>query len=278
MTGPVPFSSAQHWHFEQHWDFEQHCDTIGYAAEQLCAAASAVGLTAEVPTCPGWTVGDVVAHLGMVHRWATAHVTGDRAAQEASAAVATEAEGREAADPLAWLSEGAEALVAALRAAPADLEAFVFLKNAPSPRDFWARRQCHETTMHAVDVLSARLRRMPTVTEAAPMGVSPALALDGIDELLTGFVPRRSSRLRSEQPLRLAVRPTDADVVWVVEVGEEPPVTTRHTSSTPADADVTFSGTSAELYLGLWNRGEELVADDAEVLRRWREAVRVSWS
>ncbi|WP_177180459.1 hypothetical protein [Pedococcus cremeus] len=110
------------------------------------------------------------------------------------------------------------------------------------------------------------------------MGVSQALALDGIDELLTGFLPRRSSRLRSEQPLRLAVRSADADLMWTVEVGEEPPVTTRHTSSTAVDTDVTLSGTSAQLYLGLWNRGEELVADDAEVLRQWREAVQVSWS
>ena len=272
MTGSVPFS------FDQHWDFEQHCDAIGYAAEQLCAAATSTGLTARAPTCPGWTVGDVVAHLGMVHRWATAHVTGDRAGQEVSAAVAAEAEGRQVGDPVAWLREGAAALVGALREAPADLEAFVFLKNAPSPRDFWARRQCHETTMHAVDVLSARVGRLPTAHEAAQVGVSHELALDGIDELLTGFLPRRSSRLRSDQPLRLAVRPVDADLAWVVEVGEEPPVTTRHTSSLPADADVAFSGTSEELYLGLWNRGEELVASDAEVLRRWREAVRVSWS
>jgi hypothetical protein len=110
------------------------------------------------------------------------------------------------------------------------------------------------------------------------VGVSPALALDGIDELLTGFLPRRSSRLRSERPLRLAVRPADADLMWTVEVGEEPPVTTRHTSSSAADADATFSGTSAQLYFGLWNRGAERGADDAGIRRRGGGAVQVSWS
>ena len=266
MTGPVPFS------------FDQHCDAIGYAAERLCGAAASAGLEAALPTCPEWSVRDLLAHLGMVHRWATAHLAADRAAQEPAAAAATETEGRAVTDPVAWLRDGAGTLVAALRDAPADLEAFVFLKNAPPPREFWARRQCHETTIHAVDGLSAALGRVPSEREAARLGISPALALDGIDELLTGFLPRRSSRLRSERPLRLAVRPDDADLSWKVEVGEEPPVTTRHTAASPADADVTFSGTCTELYLGLWNRGEELVTDDPEVLRRWREAVRVSWS
>lgn len=266
MTRSAPFS------------FEQHCDAIGYAAEQLCGAATSAGLEAAVPTCPEWSVRDLLAHLGMVHRWARAHVTGDRAAQEVTTVLATETEGQGVVDPVTWLRDGAGALVVALHDAPADLQAFVFLKDAPSPRDFWARRQCHETTVHAVDALSAALGRLPTAQEAARVGVSPALALDGIDELLTGFLPRRSSRLRSERPLRLAVRPADADLMWTVEVGEEPPVTTRHTSSSAADADATFSGTSAQLYLGLWNRGDELVADDAEVIRRWREAVQVSWS
>jgi uncharacterized protein (TIGR03083 family) len=267
VTAPVPFS------------VDQRCDAIGYAAEQLCGAAASAGLEAPVPTCPGWSVRDLLAHLGMVHRWATAHLTGDRAGQEAGAAAAAEAEGQAVVDAVGWLRDGAGALVTALLHAPAELEAFVFLKSAPPPRDFWARRQCHETTIHAVDALSAARGRPPTAQEvAAQVGVSPALALDGIDELLTGFLPRRSSRLRSDQPLRLAVRPDDSALAWLVEVGEEPPVTTRHTSSVPEDVDVTFAGTSVELYLGLWNRGDELVATDAQVLRRWREAMRVSWS
>ena len=45
--------------------------------------------------------------------------------------------------------------------APDDVEALVFLNDAPAPREFWARRQCHETTMHAVDALAASLGRPP---------------------------------------------------------------------------------------------------------------------
>lgn len=265
MTGSVLLSSPE------------HCAAITYAVERLSDAATAAGLGAAVPTCPGWTVRDLVAHLGMVHRWATAHVTGDRAAQQEAATVEAEAQGREVEDPMAWLLHGADDLVTALRAAPADLEAFVFLKDAPAPREFWARRQCHETTIHAVDGLSAALGRAPTAEEARRTGVSAALALDGLDELLTGFVPRRSSRLRSEHPLRIAVRPNDAELAWLVDVGEDAPVTTRHTPSTLPEVDDTFSGTAVQLYLGLWNRGDEAGSGDVAVLQRWQELVRVSW-
>ena len=34
------------------------------------AAADEAGLEAPVPTCPGWTVNDLVLHMGEVHRWA----------------------------------------------------------------------------------------------------------------------------------------------------------------------------------------------------------------
>ena len=36
------------------------------------------GLRAPVPTCPDWTVRNLVAHQGMVHRWAAAIVRGER--------------------------------------------------------------------------------------------------------------------------------------------------------------------------------------------------------
>src|SRR5215472_429357 len=34
------------------------------------AAAAERGLDAPVPSCPGWDVADVVAHVGSIHRWA----------------------------------------------------------------------------------------------------------------------------------------------------------------------------------------------------------------
>ncbi len=52
----------------------------------LAEAAETAGSDAEVPTCPGWRVRDLLRHTGTVHRWATAFVaeghTGPRRADD----------------------------------------------------------------------------------------------------------------------------------------------------------------------------------------------------
>src|SRR6476659_6302482 len=73
-----------------------------------------------VPTCPEWTVRDLVTHLGGVHRWA--------AAVDADAHFVAPADDD---DLHPWFVERSSTLIHALRAAPDDLQTFVFLKNAP---------------------------------------------------------------------------------------------------------------------------------------------------
>ena len=155
-----------------------------------------------MPTCPDWTVLDLVAHQGMVHRWAAALLRGERPSDEEVSAY--DRAGRDSADPLAWLVDGASALVDAISAAPEDVAAPVFLNDAPPARAFWARRQCHETTMHAVDALAASLGRAPRPDE---VWIDPELAGDGIDELLGGFLTRPRSRLRCDDEAVLLVSP-----------------------------------------------------------------------
>lgn len=255
-------------------DFQQHLAAITSSADLIASNAATAGLDAEVPTCPGWRVRDLVAHQGMVHRWATSLVVGDSEASQDPERFAEVGLAHD--EPLVWLVEGAAALVGALVAAPDDLETMVFLKDAPPAREFWARRQCHETTIHAVDALSARESRMPSARDC---GISAALAADGLDELLCGFLPRSRSRLRSDITKRIAVRPNDIDAAWLVTVSDEPPVTSRHTAESAelANAEVRFAGSAAELYLGLWNRGREVTTNDEDLLKRWRDLARVEW-
>jgi MDMPI C-terminal domain/Mycothiol maleylpyruvate isomerase N-terminal domain len=181
-----------------------------------------------------------------------------------------EGEGLAAADPVAWLHAGGERLIAVIEAAPADLQALVFLADAPSPREFWARRQCHETTIHAVDALAADLGRYPV---AADTWLDRELALDGIDELLTGFLPRPRSRLRTPEPTTVAVLPDDAAECWLVRVGTRPPVTERGAGDD--GADIVLRGSAVALYLTLWNRSDEVQADGFGL---WAEGAGVSWS
>lgn len=247
----------------------EHGEGLGSAVSVLRNNAAAAGLTAPVPTCPGWNVLDLIAHTGLVHRWATAVVSQTEPPAEAD----VQAQARSAVDVLDWLDEGLVDLLNALVGAPADLKVFFFLKDAPPPREAWARRQCHETTMHAVDAMAARLGRPPT---AAETWIRPALAADGLDELLTGFLPRKTSAVRSADPLTVVVRPTDVEQAWTLQIGPDPVVTTRQATE---PADVLLTGTATALYLALWNRGEEIeVTGRTQWLATWREQMRVVWS
>jgi uncharacterized protein (TIGR03083 family) len=245
-------------------DFSEHLEAIRESLAGFVDYARRAGLDAAVPTAPEWTVRELIAHQGMVHRWATDNLRGRRADP-----AAYEREGLEADDPVVWLHEGGLRLVRALEHAPTDLEALVFLNHAPAPRLFWARRQCHETTIHSVDALAASLGRLPT---AAETWITQQIALDGIDELLLGFMTRPRARLRSEKPLTFAVRPNDVRRSWTVRVSTEAPVVER---GAHGHADVVLEGTAEQLYLALWNRSDEIHADGFDL---WHDTAKITWA
>lgn len=239
------------------------------SAAALADDVAAAGPDAVVPTCPDWTVADLVGHLGVVHRWATAAVGVEPSAAPEPREDAVPADAAELPD---WLTSGAAALTARLAELPDDAPGLRFLADPPPPRQFWARRQCHETTIHRVDGLAARLGRVPT---AAEVDLPTDLALDGLDELLTGFLPRRRTTLRTDEVVRILVRPDDSPLRWTVTLSPEPPTVVR----AEGDHDVVFACSAARLYLGLWNRGDEItVRGDDLALDRWRRLLRVRWT
>lgn len=250
--------------------FAEHLEAITSATSAIVENLDAAGPMAAVPTCPDWTLRDLASHVGMVHRWA-GYIVANGITHSPGVIIEPAP-----ADGLAdWVTTGARQLVETIAGAPDDLTALVILKAAPSPKEFWARRQAHETTIHAVDARAARLERIPTTKEA---DIPRELAVDGLDELLTGFVPRRSSELRSEQPLTFVVAPTDVDTAWTVRLSTDPPVTTRG-GLADSQADAVMTGTAASLYLGLTNRGDEIaVTGEPELLGVWRDKMRIRWS
>lgn len=254
-------------------------ETAGHRAallregELLAESAERVGLDAAVPTCPGWQVRDLLAHVGGVHRWAAMVVSDHRtepppAAEEAAAFVAPG--DRELLD---WYRAGHSALLRTLESADPDLACWHFLP-APSALAFWARRQAHETAIHRADVEAAGLQR------TAPC--DPAFAADGIDELLAGFLARPGGRLVADPPVSLAVRAVDADLERTVVI--RPDGRQILPGFGPADASVT--GPADRLYLLLWNRlpadhdaTEGLrVRGERDVLTLWRNNATVRWA
>lgn len=250
-------------------EIPEHIEALGLEGERMAAAAAAAGPDAKVPTCPDWTVRELVHHQGGVHRWAATYVREARMEPIDDELEVVVGGWPSDAELIPWFREGHRDLVAVLQAAPADLECFTFLR-APSPLAMWARRQAHETAIHRVDAESA-----------AGGGVTPhdpALASDGVDELLDRFVTRRSSRYRLDPARTLDVRAADTGAAWSVEIGPERITTTRALSSAP---DLTVTGAAPDLYLWLWNRGstEALEAvGDQSLLAGWREFVQVRWS
>ena len=222
---------------------------------------------ATVPSCPDWTLRELVHHTGGIHRWAT-RVVSERRSEPIDEELEAIAGGwPEDEDLAAWFRAGHALLVDALRSAPDDLDCWAFLRAA-SPLEFWSRRQLHETTIHRVD---AELASGP-VSE-----IAVEQAVDGIEELLTAFLPRRSSRLKPETTRTIAVQPADADTAWLVTAGPEGATTER----VRGDADVVVRGSAADLYLLVWNRRQLDgldVTGDASLLDLWRSSVQVRWS
>jgi hypothetical protein len=129
--------------------------------------------------------------------------------------------------------------------------------------------------MHAVDALAAALGRAPSAEET---WIGPGLALDGIDELVRGFLPRSKSTLRSDEPLTIAVRPDEGDRAWLVSVSPDPAVTEEVAAADPrcGTAEIQMAGSAVELYLDLWNRSAR--DDDAQPdAQLWRERARIVW-
>ncbi|MFI5662413.1 maleylpyruvate isomerase family mycothiol-dependent enzyme [Streptomyces sp. NPDC051684] len=238
----------------------EHIRMVDDEGRLLAAVAEEAGVDAKVSTCPGWEIRDLLRHQGAVHRWATSYVA-DGLLKPQRMEDRSDLDG----DALfAWYREGHRRLVDTLTEARPDVECWAFLP-APSPLAFWARRQAHETTVHRVDAESALSR----IGGHEPTAITPEFAVDGIDELLTGFHARERSRVRSDVPRTLRVRAVDTDAVWTVRITRDPPAAERGDTG---EAECELSGGAARLYLALWNRLPfPEVTGDQGLAALWRE-------
>jgi uncharacterized protein (TIGR03083 family) len=221
-----------------------------------------------VPACPDWDVGDLLAHTGWVHR-AWAHVLslpeGERTNRERSMAAGLPKPGatlRPEGDLRAWLRSGADALADLIEATPpAKRVITLFGERDPA---FIARRNAHETAVHRWDAESA--------LGTGGNDFDPALAADGVDELLDVWVPVRFDHAtfggRGET---IELVPAEGGDRWSIVVGDES--TTWRRGAPCVEPAVRARGPVADLYLFVWSRlpSEALeISGDAELLARWQ--------
>jgi uncharacterized protein (TIGR03083 family) len=146
------------------------CLAADYA--DLRDAAAAVELTAPVPTCPGWTMGDLVYHVAEVYLHKATLMRGE--SDEDWPPPGTE---QEAKLPLLGRTYGE--LIAEF-AARQPTDAAPTWYDPDQTVAFWIRRMAQETVVHRIDAeLAAGLPVTP---------VPDDLALDGVDEVLKRFL------------------------------------------------------------------------------------------
>lgn len=258
-------------------DVAEHIDILERDGVLLADAATAAGLAAPVPPCPGWRVRDLLRHQAYVHGWAARHVR-EQLPELIDEATEDEilANGPPDAELIAAYRAGHAALVRTLREAGPDVRCATFLP-APSPLAFWARRQAHETAIHRFDAQSAVPGRTPSPAEA----FEPAFADDGVDELIMGFAARRRYGLRGGHQRSLAVRATDTGGRWRVRLtGGRTEV--QRGDGEDSRPDCVLEGPAAGLYAFLWNRCDSAqasvtVGGDPAILATWGSSVRVRW-
>lgn len=177
---------------------------------RFAAVVATADPDAPVTHCPGWSVRDVVVHLGGVHQWAAHAVVAGNPDLEPTPPAPDEP------DLAGWYADRAAHLLDVLGATPVDAEAWT-LDRTDRTAGFWRRRQVHEVAMHTWDVEEA---------VGAPTPYDPWLAWDGVLEVAQVLYPRQV-RLGRVDPLPAAVRLVAGDCPGDVTIGSGEPVEVR---------------------------------------------------
>jgi uncharacterized protein (TIGR03083 family) len=213
-----------------------HDDYIAALRSNATAAARAARDTPMdtiVPSCPEWTLHDLVGHLGSHHRWVAGNLDRPPDGEMFDDFVHAPEDA-----PAEWLQRGAETLAAKLAAMDPSTPCWTWVPFDHSI-GFWARRTAHETAMHRWDAQHA------AGTEEA---IEDDLAVDGIDEYL-GLIPCFPGRTFGERG-SIHLHSTDTAGEWLVRVdGDDMHVTREH-----AKGDVAVRGAASDLLLVLYGR------------------------
>jgi uncharacterized protein (TIGR03083 family) len=220
---------------------------------RLRDVAAEADLSAGVPSCPDWTMADLVHHVGTVYLHKVECMRlGHHPQPWPPPGLADE-------EPLALLDRSYAALAAQFAAREPDSLAFTWF-GPDQTVGFWIRRMAQETVVHRVDA---------ELGAGAPIAAIPDdLALDGIDELLVAFVEYGSRTWPDEYADLLAtadgrpVRIEASDAAWLVR---PTPDAVEVRVSDVDSADTVVHGEPADMLLWLWNRaGDDVVSKSGD--------------
>jgi len=218
-------------------------------AAAMIAAVGIVGLEAPVPTCPGWTVLDLVTHTGVVHRHKAETVRGGYLDEPPP-----QPDGPSG-DVLRWFSDGVEEMLAIFVDADLSVPTWTWCAHEHSA-DWWVRRMAHETAIHAADAVLA---------SGGTAVIERDLAIDGVDEILDEMMIGGPS-WGTVTPTDRVVALESADRRWVLRTatfgGTSPMTGTTYDGldtfvydrTSPPEATVRVDPETLDLWL--WGRRE----------------------
>jgi uncharacterized protein (TIGR03083 family) len=219
---------------------------------------AAKGLDPQVPSCPGWTVGDAVTHVAQVYL----HKAETMRRQADPQPWPPDLSGRE---PIRLLLEARGQLLDELRTRGPEAPSYTWYPPDQTV-GFWYRRMAQETAIHRIDV---------ELAHAAETPVDPALAADGIDEVLVVMLAGDWSDFPVEAAAGKAVDLSAGGRTWRVQLDPESVTVTEHAAD-PAITDgahAVVSGAPSDLLLWVWGRApldRLAVEGDAEVVTALR--------
>jgi uncharacterized protein (TIGR03083 family) len=170
------------------------------------AAVAEAPLDAPVPSCPGWTVADLVTHLGSLYGWVLDHVR--RGVTTPPERARPEFDPPAHADLVAWWDERFAALVDALDGLDPELPAWNWAPQTKKAA-FWHRRMAHETAVHRWDAQFALVSAEP---------IEAKLAVDGVAEVLDTWLPAGKGTGPGDASGMVHLTATDAEHEWFVRL------------------------------------------------------------
>lgn len=240
---------------EKTLDFPELLRLIDERATAFRAAvASAPSLHVQVPTCPEWTLLDLVQHMGDGRLAWAATVAAGPDAPEKSAAEGAPAMPQEREAQLAWLAASTQELLEALRDAGPDRGCWTWWGDSQSPQTCGAVAR-HQLQQFAVHTYDAQL------TLGAPKPLPDEVALDGVDEFLSTCCATTAPW--PHEPATVDYHATEGRS-WRLRLSADGAQTARiptpgATSATaagehPDSAGVSAWGTAHELVLAMYGR------------------------
>ncbi|KUN83221.1 hypothetical protein AQJ66_20245 [Streptomyces bungoensis] len=211
------------------------------------AVASAPSLDAQVPSCPGWTLFDLLRHLGEGRRtWAAIVAAGPADAPPAKSVWDTPAAPREREALLDRWSASAQQLLYTLRESGPDRGCWTWWGASQSPQTAGAvaRHQLQEITVHTYDA---------QLTAGAAQPLPDEVALDGVDEFLHTCCVTTAAW--PHEPATVDYHATEGHS-WRLTLSADGARTTRLPDAGAGlpTADASLRATADELVLALYGR------------------------